>query len=265
MMLEKRQLRGTDFTLGRIGISSSFGADVDVFEEAFERGCNYFNWGTFIKGRSGAFRQFLRGKEKAGMRERIVLGLLSYSHSVFLGNVFLESALKQLGTDYIDSLILGYFSQKPPQRLLDWAAGVKEKGLIRAVGMTTHNRQIVAELADSEFIDYFHIRYNAVHRGAEEEIFPKLQGKNKGIVSFTATSWGKLMQQKKLAPSMVAATAGDCYRFVLSREEIDCCMMGVKNIKMLRDNFSRLEKGPMTQEELAWMTSIGDYLHGKRS
>ena len=77
MMLEKRQLRGADFTLGRIGISSSFGADVDVFEEAFERGCNYFNWGTFIKRRSGVFGQFLRGKEKAGMRERIVLGLLS--------------------------------------------------------------------------------------------------------------------------------------------------------------------------------------------
>jgi len=50
---EKTTLGRTGLTVGRLGMSSSFGAPATAFEEAFERGCNYFTWGTFIKGRSG--------------------------------------------------------------------------------------------------------------------------------------------------------------------------------------------------------------------
>jgi len=67
-----------------------------------------------------------------------------------------------------------------------------------------------------------------------------------------------------MAHSMEPASAGDCYRFVLSREEIDCCMMGVKNKEMFLENFSQLDKGPMTEEELSRMTAVGDHLYGKR-
>jgi hypothetical protein len=40
--------------------------------------------------------------------------------------------------------------------------------------MTTHNHTTVVPLAKEGVIDYFHIRYNAVHRGAEEDIFAHL-------------------------------------------------------------------------------------------
>lgn len=46
---EKTVLGRTGLRVGRLGISSSFGAKAAVFEEAFEHGCNYFTWGTFIK------------------------------------------------------------------------------------------------------------------------------------------------------------------------------------------------------------------------
>lgn len=35
----------TTLMTGRLGISSSFGASTQAYEEAFERGCNYFTWG----------------------------------------------------------------------------------------------------------------------------------------------------------------------------------------------------------------------------
>jgi len=262
-MFEKRQLGNTGLDISRVGISSSFGAEKGVYEEAFDRGCNYFTWGTFIKGRSRPFREFVCDLGKAGKREQIVLGLLSYSHTVLLGDIFLQNALKQLKTEYIDSLILGYFSKKPPQRLLDWAMNLKEKGLIRAVGLTTHNRKVVAQLADENILDYFHIRYNAVHRGAEQEIFPQLQNKGKGLISFTATSWRQLMNEKKIPRGYSPPSAGDCYRFVLSRDEVDCCMMGVKNLSMLRQNFNEIEKGRMTENELERIAEIGRHIYGK--
>jgi len=262
-MLEKRMLGNTGLEVSRIGISSSFGAEEAVYQEAFERGCNYFNWGTFIRGRSAPFKTFMRQVITAGKREEIVLGLLSYSHSCFLSDRFLQSAFRQLGTDYVDGLLLGYFSKRPPQRLIDWALSVKERGLVRAIGITTHNRHLVAQLAAEGVIDYFHIRYNSVHRGAEQDIFPHLGSPRTGLVSFTATSWGQLLKQKKMPSGVQAPSAGDCYRFVLAREEIDVCMMGVKDQAMLHENFTALEKGPMSPDEQADMKTIGNYIYGK--
>ena len=42
----------TGLKVGRLGISSSYGAPEEAYEEAFEKGCNYFVVGSFMKGRS---------------------------------------------------------------------------------------------------------------------------------------------------------------------------------------------------------------------
>lgn len=260
-MIEKRKLGNTGIEVARIGISSSFGAHTDVFRAALDKGCNYFTWGTFIKGRSSAFKDFVRQLSREGRREELVIGLLSYSHSALLGEHFLKSALTRLGTDYVDGLILGYYPRRPPQRVLDWAARAKQSGMVRAVGLTTHNRNVVVPLIEEGIIDYFHIRYNAVHRGAEQDIFPLLKKERPGIVSFTATSWGQLLNQKKMPANTPVPSAGDCYRFVLARDEIDVSMMGVKDLAMFEENMEVLAKGPMTPEELARMRAIGDHIY----
>ncbi|MBT7713589.1 MAG: hypothetical protein HN745_17880, partial [Deltaproteobacteria bacterium] len=50
----------TGLKVGRLGVSSSFGAPAAAYEAAFERGCNYFTWGTFIKGRSSEMKTALK-------------------------------------------------------------------------------------------------------------------------------------------------------------------------------------------------------------
>ena len=50
----------TGLLVGRLGISSSYGAHAEAFEEAFERGCNYFTWGTFLKGPSSEMKTAIR-------------------------------------------------------------------------------------------------------------------------------------------------------------------------------------------------------------
>ena len=168
----RRPLGATGVAVSRIGISSSFGADERVFSAAFERGCNYFTWGTFIRGRSRPFVDFFKNTITADRRQDIVVGLLSYSHLKLWSNYFLHTALRRLGTEYIDVLLLGYYPKRPPKRILDWAAEAKQRGLIRAVGLTTHNRALVAELALDPLVDVIHFRYNAVHRGRRAGYFP---------------------------------------------------------------------------------------------
>lgn len=262
---ERVTLGRTGLKTRRLGISSSYGAPAQAFEEAFERGCNYFTWGTFIKGRSPEMKEAIRNIVKRGGREELIISMVSYAHNTLLTDVFFKRGLRSLGIDYTDILLLGYFPKRPSQRVIDGALRLKEKSLVRFIGLTSHNRRLFPELEREGLFDVFHIRYNAAHRGAETETFPYLKEEGgAGIVSFTATAWGKLLKPKKMPAGETPLTAVDCYRFVLSNPSVHICMMGAKNIQQMRENLIVLDKGPMTVEELNRLRRIGAYVHGKR-
>ena len=188
----------TGLKVGRLGISSSFGAPTAAYEEAFERGCNYINWGTFIRGRSGAMRQAIRNIVAKGRRDELVVGMLTYAHNAWLTEHYFCKGLKAARLEYADVLLLGWFPKRPPQKIIDGAMKLKEKGLVRFIGLTSHNRTLFPELAKEGIFDIFHLRYNAAHRGAENDIFPHITGESRpGIVSFTATDWKKLLKPQK--------------------------------------------------------------------
>jgi len=158
-------------------------------------------------------------------------------------------------------LILGFFSKPPSQRIIDGALMLKKKGLIRFLGISSHNRKVFSVLQKEGIFDVFHLRYNAVHRGAEHEIFPLLQAEDRpGIVNFTSTATGKLLNRKKMPPGEETPSAADCYRFVLTNPAIDVCMSGARTLDEMRQNLKILEQDPMTEEELQRMRRIGDYL-----
>ena len=251
----------TGLKVGRLGISSSYGANAKAFEEAFERGCNYFTWGTFIKGPSPEMKSVINNIVRKGKRDQLVIVLFNYFHSNLLADVFIPKRLKELGTDHADVLILGYYSYPPARHIIEGALRLKEKGIIRHIGLSGHNRKLFPDLIKDGQINVFHVRYNAVNRGAETEVFPFIdKSKDQGIVSFTATRWGQLLNQKKMPQGISAPSAVDCYRFVLSNPAVDVCMMGAKNTDMMRENLATLDTGPMNEEELSRMRKIGDYL-----
>ena len=266
MKFQEQVLLGkTGLRVGRLGIATGYGAPAVAVEEAFERGCNYMTWGTFIKGFSNSMREAIRTIVSKGRREELVLAMFSYAHQSFLTEHFLRKGLKSAGTDYADVLILGYFSRRPSQRLIDGAIRLKEKGLVRYLGISGHNRKLFPRLAEEDVFDVFHIRYNAVHTGAETDIFPYLKGQpGPGIINFTATAWNKLLNPKKMPAGEKAPTAADCYRFVLSHPAVDVCMTGTKTVEQMRENLAVLEQGPMTDEELKRMRRIGDHIYGRR-
>jgi aryl-alcohol dehydrogenase-like predicted oxidoreductase len=261
---EPKLLGRTNLKVGRLGISSSFGAPVAAYEEAFEHGCNYFTWGTFIRGRAGSMRTAIRNLTVQGKRDDMVVAMLTYAHNAWLTEHFFVKGLKAAGLEYADVLLLGYFPKRPPQKVIEGALSLKGKGLVRFIGLTGHNRKLFPELAREGLFDVFHIRYNAAHRGAETEIFPYLTGDDRpGVVGFTATDWRKLLGKRKLPPGSMPLTAADCYRFALSHPAVDVCMMGAKNIEQMRDNLAVLEQGPLSGEEMERVRRIGRLVYGK--
>jgi predicted aldo/keto reductase-like oxidoreductase len=254
----------TNIMVGRLGISSSFGAPAAAYEEAFERGCNYITWGTFIRGRSGAMRAAIRNITAASKRDDLVVGMLTYAHHAWLTEHFFVKGLQAAGLEYADVLLLGYFPKRPPQKVIDGALKLKQKGLVRFIGLTSHNRKLFPELAEEGLFDVFHIRYNAAQRGAETKTFPHLTGDDRpGVVGFTATDWRKLLGKRKLPPGERPLTAAECYRFVLSHPAVDVCMMGAKTMDQMRENLAVLEQGPLTAEEMERVRKIGKLVYGK--
>jgi len=112
--------------------------------------------------------------------------------------------------------------------------------------------------------DVFHIRYSAVNSGAEVDAFPGLTGDDRpGVVAFTATAWGRLLNRKKMPAGESPLRAADCHRFALSHPGVDVCMMGARSADQVREDLRALDLGPLGPDEMSRMRRIGDHIYGK--
>lgn len=143
-------------------------------------------------------------------RDQFVLVVQSYSRLGFLVGLSVEQALRELRQDYADILVLGMWNDAPPAGIMEAARQVRDRGLVRFLALSTHHRPLIPELARDSGFDAFHLRYNAVHRGAETDVFPKLPRKNPpGMVVYTATSWGRLLGNHRISRNERVPTAAD--------------------------------------------------------
>ena len=266
---ERKILGRTGLQVGRLGIASSYGVPGDAVEQAFDHGVNYIYWGS---RRLASFGAGL--KRLAPHRDRFVLVIQSYTRVAGLMDWSLERALRSLQFDHADVLLLGMWNKQVPPRILDAARQLKQRGLVRFLAVSTHQRSLVPDIAAGSDFDVVHFRYNAAHPGAERDIFPHLSAANRaGLVAFTATSWRQLLGKSTAQGFFMGAhpvpkgervpTATDCYRYVLSRPEVDVCLTGPANAAQLNEALDALKLGPMSEEELAWMRRVGRAVAGK--
>jgi predicted aldo/keto reductase-like oxidoreductase len=263
---ERKTLGRTGVKVGRLGISSSYGVPGDALERAFERGVNYIYWGS---RRTASFGEGL--KRLRPQRDKFMLVIQSYARMAGLVTWSLERALRTLRYDDADVLLLGMWNKRVAPKILDAARELKRRGLVRFLALSTHHRTLVPKIALGSDFDIVHFRYNAAHPGAEKDIFPLLLPTHRpGLVAFTPTSWGQLLGTSPfylgahpLPKDERPPTATDCYRYVLSRPEVDVCMTGPSNAARMDEALEALRRGPMTEEELAWMGRVGKAVAGK--
>jgi aryl-alcohol dehydrogenase-like predicted oxidoreductase len=123
--------------------------------------------------------------------------------------------------------------------------------------ISCHERQMFKAFIGEPVFDAIMVRYNAAHPGAETEVFPYLSQRRVGVVAYTATRWGSLLDARLTPKGEPTPTAADCYRFVLSNPNVDVCLAGPKDAQELEAVFTALDRGPMSEEELAWMKRVG--------
>ena len=260
---EMRTLGRTGLQASRLGLAGGYGVPAASVERSFhEFGINYFYWST---PRKPGMREGLRSLAKDS-RDKIIVVLQSYDHLGLTVKRSVEKGLKALNFDFADVVLLGWQNKFPSQRVIDEALGLKKSGLVRFIAMSGHNRKTFGKIARMTVspIDIFMVRYNAAHRGAEEEVFPHLAdgSARPGITTYTATRWGRLLNPKKMPHGERPLTASDCYRFVLSNPKVDVCMMGPANAGEFEEGIIALGKGPLSSEEMERVRKIGSHVHG---
>ena len=246
-------LGATGLRVGRLGVAASYGVPTRAVEQAFEHGVNYLYWGS---RRTGGFGKAIRNLSPR--RDQLVLVIQSYSRIAALVGPSLERALREVKLDYADILLLGLWNKPMAERIFDAARKLKDRGLVRFLALSSHDRPLLGQLAAARIFDVLHFRYNAIHPGAESDIFPLIPAHDRpGMVAYTATSWKQLLSSRKLAAGEKVPTAADCYRFVLSRPEVDVCMTGPSNAAQMEEALRALDQGPMSEAEFAWIRRVG--------
>lgn len=172
-LMEKRSIGRTGLETHRLGIGSTFDAPAEAIEAAFEWGVNYLYWGTV---RQPDFAKAMRNIAKT-RRDDMILTIQSYSDDPATIEAEVAEQIQVSGINHYDFLLLGNRMEKPHDGYIETFERMRAKGMVRFLSLSSHNRPLIPELLDEYArgespYDLLMFRYNAVHRGAERDVFP---------------------------------------------------------------------------------------------
>lgn len=247
--------------VSRLGVGSSYGVSERACKMAFDAGVNYFFWGSVRTPQMGAAIRDLAKSQ----RDELVIVLECYARWPWMIRRSVELGLRQLGLEQVDILLLGWHETLPSERILESVAALQQQGRFRSLGISSHQRPLFQQIVRDERYDVAHIRYNAAHPGAEQDIFPHLDEAAPGIASFTCTRWGDLLRPANMPAGFAPPSAVDCYRFALSNPHVQVAICGPSTDEEMAQSLTLLRQGPMDDEEMRRMRTIGAHVHGIRS
>jgi predicted aldo/keto reductase-like oxidoreductase len=255
---------GSAKRIGRLGLASRGDTDLTVADVLFavQRGANFLNW----CGTKNAFADAIAGL--GSQREETFVCVQFEARTAADARRELRQILRALRTDYVDVLTL-YYVEEPAEwetllgtgGALDVCRAAQKAGEVRRIGLTSHQRSLAAAAARSGLLDLLMIRYNAVHRGAEKDVFPTTDALGMPVVVYTCLRWGSLLHgTPDDPPGFRVPRAPSWYRFALQSPSVSVALMAPDNRTELEEDLTVLEaKGPLSAEEYERLAE-----HGRR-
>jgi aryl-alcohol dehydrogenase-like predicted oxidoreductase len=250
----RRRLGSTDLSVSPLGLACNFGIDADVVESALhEHDINYF----FVTSRADAGVDGVKKLIAGGRRNDIVIATGANVPFGWSVRREWEKSARSLGVDCIDVFHLFWVQAHWYVTGNTWREMVKlkEEGKVRALAISCHDRPLASQLATELALDVLMIRYNAAHRGAENEIFSNFTERRPAVVAYTATRWGRLL---KPAAGIDPMTPPECYRFAISNPNVDVVLCGPKSKEELAQDRAGVALGPLPSERLESVRRFGD-------
>ena len=232
--------------------------DVDDVFHAYHRGINYWNWCGHKDGMSRAVGEL--GSNRGSVVVATQISTAGWTRDEMWREI--TAALDTLQTDYLDVVTLYYVESRHEWDEIVSSAGsihalqeARDEGVVRAVGLTTHQRDLAAEWVQTGLLDLLMVRYNAAHRGAEQDVFPMTDFLGVPTICFTCLRWGKLLKPTcEGPPGLSVPPAREWYRFVLSNPSVAVTLMAPNGRDELDDNLLLLDDwksvAPLEHERL---------------
>lgn len=262
--MKLRPFGNTGISVTPLGLSASYFPGKKAVYAAAEEGVSVFFGYGFDVQMTRALRELMPSQ-----RDKFTLITGAYNYIWLRQDIrkAFEKRLRQFKAEYIDVfLFMGVM--KPAEyipKVHEQLLKLKEEGKVRAIGLSSHDRSFLGTLAANGAVNALMLRYNAAHRGAEQDIFPHLALHNPGIISYTATRWRYLLRRPKAWPKNARIpTAGECYRFVLSNPNVHVVLTAPRSERELRENIAAVQKGPLNEEDMKFMREFGDAVYNQK-
>jgi predicted aldo/keto reductase-like oxidoreductase len=226
----------------RLGLATRGNTHLEAADvlRAVERGVNYLNWCGHSDGLSTAVARM------GSARRQVVVAAQFQARSARDAEREFASMLDELKTDSIDVLTLYYVESQgewdeliAPGGAWQYLVEQKRRGRLKMIGLTSHQRALAAQWAQSEKLDLLMIRYNAAHRGAEREVFPVTRIP---VVTFTGLRWKALLHRTPDdPPDFTPPSAVECYRFCLAHPAVAVALAAPGNRDELEQDLVLLD------------------------
>ncbi|MFL5344774.1 MAG: aldo/keto reductase [Hyalangium sp.] len=249
-----RLLGSTGLAVSPLVLSGANGLSPASLAEAHEAGVNSFFWEPDYT----QLTSFLRTNR--GRRDGLVLMGGTYHSGAEALRRDVESALRRLRTDRLEVFLL--FWVRSPERLnaedFEALEKLRAEGKLRAFGFSTHLRELATAALRRHPWPVVMTRHSAAHPGAETAFFPEALAKGTGVLTFTATCYGRLLQPVPGMPADSALpSAVDCYRYSLSQPGVSACLTAPRSHRELLQNLEVLARPRMMPEALEAMRAHG--------
>ena len=213
-----------------------------LVRHAFDSGINFFDVAD-LYGTQPFLRNALQGipREKYVIQSKIWFRPKGLPDVTTSAKVAVERFLKELGTDYIDNVLL-HCTTDPDwtdklRTMMDELAASKEKGRIRAHGTSCHSLAAMQTAAASSWVNVQFARIN--HKGASmdgkpEEIaalLKQMRAAGKAVIGMKIFGEGKFQTIEDREASL---------RFVIGEKCIDAMMIGFEKPEQIDETLKQL-------------------------
>jgi HEAT repeat protein len=240
-----RELGQTGMRTSSLVVSGAGMLPSRSYAGAMHAGCNLFFW----EPRYHTLGRMLAHEPDAG----IVCGSYEATERAIVADV--ERYLRRLHRDALDVFLL--FWARSPARvdapLFDVLARLKAQGKVRAIGFSTHDREIAGAAIQARAWDVLMIRHSAVHPGAEQRVLPLAHAKGTAVLGFSALSYGRVLSPTISAP--------DAYRYSLSQPGVSACLSAPRTPNELEQNLAVLQAPQLSAERQAELRAHGQRVH----
>jgi len=221
--------------IGPLQANMSIDEGANVILKAFELGVNFIDTAELYQT-YGHIREAIKRYQK-----KPIISSKSYAYTAEGAKESLEKARKELDIDYIDIFMLheqeSRLTLRGHREALEYYIEQKQKGLIKAVGVSTHNVEVVEACAEMPEIDVIHPLVNltgiGIGDGTVEDMLAaikKAYDNGKGIYSMKPLGGGNLIN-----------SYSECMNFILNIPYIHSIAMGMQSEEEVIMNVSVFE------------------------